>query len=95
MIESIRQLIRFLKLASRFPGILLRLPEPLVEGYVQLALLGLGAQERFSLKSAADFLVYSLTEFLLHESYNDMYSRSPSLPPHVSRLHYSLSLTCC
>ncbi|WVR03182.1 hypothetical protein IAU60_000173 [Kwoniella sp. DSM 27419] len=44
-------------LASKFPGVLLRLPSHLVEAYMSLGLMGLGSQERFSLKSASDFFV--------------------------------------
>ncbi|KAK8844673.1 hypothetical protein IAR55_006522 [Kwoniella newhampshirensis] len=44
-------------LASRFPGVLLRLPTQVVEAYMSLGLLGLGTQERFSLKSASEFFV--------------------------------------
>ncbi|KAL7420320.1 hypothetical protein Q5752_005289 [Cryptotrichosporon argae] len=44
-------------LATRFPGILVRLPTPLVEAYMSLAIRGLSAPERFSLTTAAQFLV--------------------------------------
>nr|XP_031862141.1 uncharacterized protein CI109_002554 [Kwoniella shandongensis]KAA5529213.1 hypothetical protein CI109_002554 [Kwoniella shandongensis] len=44
-------------LASRFPGVLLRLPTPVVEAYMSLGLMGLVTQERFSLKSASEFFV--------------------------------------
>lgn len=48
------------QMATRFPGVLLRLPTQLVEGYASLGLLGLGTHERFSLKSACDFFVRRL-----------------------------------
>ncbi|WRT63297.1 uncharacterized protein IL334_000202 [Kwoniella shivajii] len=44
-------------LASRFPGVLLRLPPQMVEGYMSLGLMCLGTQERFSLKAASEFFV--------------------------------------
>nr|XP_019048282.1 hypothetical protein I302_02051 [Kwoniella bestiolae CBS 10118]OCF27212.1 hypothetical protein I302_02051 [Kwoniella bestiolae CBS 10118] len=44
-------------LASRFPGVLLRLPPQIVEGYMSLGLMGLGTQERFSLKSVSEYFV--------------------------------------
>ncbi|WVF66636.1 hypothetical protein IAT40_001376 [Kwoniella sp. CBS 6097] len=44
-------------LASRFPGVLLRLSSQMVEAYMSLGLMGLGTQERFSLKSASEFFV--------------------------------------
>ncbi|ORY23548.1 armadillo-type protein [Naematelia encephala] len=44
-------------MASRFPGVLLRLPAQLVEGYMSLGVMGLAAQERFSLKTATDFFI--------------------------------------
>ncbi|CAK9779796.1 ARM repeat-containing protein [Cutaneotrichosporon oleaginosum] len=44
-------------LASRFPGVLLRLPEPVIDAYMSLGIMGLAAQERFSLKGAAEFFV--------------------------------------
>ncbi|KAK4687604.1 importin-13, partial [Tremellales sp. Uapishka_1] len=43
--------------ASKFPGVLLRLPTDMIEGYMSLGLMGLGAQERFSLKTATEFFV--------------------------------------
>lgn len=49
------------QLSSRFPGVLLRLPSHSVEGYMTLGVLGLGAQERFSLKSTSDFFVALLS----------------------------------
>jgi hypothetical protein len=45
------------QVSTRFPGVLLRLPTQLVEGYLTLGILGLGAHERFSLKSTCDFFV--------------------------------------
>ncbi|RXK39632.1 hypothetical protein M231_03134 [Tremella mesenterica] len=48
-------------LSSRFPGILLRLPSTIVETYVSLGIMGLSAQERFSLKASCDFLVALLS----------------------------------
>ncbi|WWC85404.1 uncharacterized protein L201_000267 [Kwoniella dendrophila CBS 6074] len=44
-------------LASRFPGVLLRLPPQVVEGYMSIGLAGLGTQERFSLKAASEYFV--------------------------------------
>jgi hypothetical protein len=44
-------------LSSRFPGVLLRLPEPVIDAYMSLGIMGLGQQERFSLKGAAEFFV--------------------------------------
>lgn len=44
-------------LAARFPGVLLRLPEQTVQTYLELGLLGLGAQERHSLRTACEFLI--------------------------------------
>ncbi|WWD06250.1 hypothetical protein V865_004336 [Kwoniella europaea PYCC6329] len=44
-------------LASRFPGVLLRLPPQIVEGYMSLGLIGLATQERFSLKSVSEYFV--------------------------------------
>lgn len=46
-------------MATRFPGVLLRLPAQLVEAYISLGLMGLAAHERFSLKSTCDFFVSS------------------------------------
>lgn len=43
--------------ASRYPGVLLRLPEPVVQVYMSLGVMGLGTQERFSLKTAAEFFI--------------------------------------
>ncbi|BEJ13429.1 hypothetical protein CspHIS471_0306030 [Cutaneotrichosporon sp. HIS471] len=43
--------------SSRFPGVLLRLPEPVIDVYMSLGIMGLGTQERFSLKSSAEFFV--------------------------------------
>lgn len=42
-------------LATRFPGVLLRLPA--VETYMTLGVMGLSAQERFSLTTTASFFV--------------------------------------
>lgn len=44
-------------LSSRYPGVLLRLPEPVIDAYMSLGIMGLGAQERFSLKTAAEFFI--------------------------------------
>lgn len=44
-------------LASRYPGVLIRLPDHTVQVYMSLGIMGLGAQERFSLKTAAEFFV--------------------------------------
>lgn len=43
--------------ASRFPGVLLRLDEQVIDAFMSLGIMGLGAQERFSLKTAAEFFV--------------------------------------
>lgn len=45
------------QMATRFPGVLLRLPSQLVEGYMTLGLLGLATHERFSLKTTCEFFV--------------------------------------
>jgi hypothetical protein len=37
--------------------VLLRLPQPVIEAYLNLGLLGLSAHERFSLKTATEFFV--------------------------------------
>ena len=44
-------------LATRFPGVLLRLDGQVVEMYVRLGVLGLSAQERFSLTGTCGFFV--------------------------------------
>lgn len=45
------------QVASRFPGVLLRLSDEVVHGYMSLGIIGLSAQERFSLKTATEFFV--------------------------------------
>lgn len=45
------------QMATRFPGVLLRLPSQLVEGFMTLGLLGLATHERFSLKTTCEFFV--------------------------------------
>jgi hypothetical protein len=45
------------QMATRFPGVLLRLPAQAVEAYITLGVIGLSAQERFSLKTATEFFV--------------------------------------
>lgn len=47
--------------ATRFPGVLLRLDEQVIDAFMSLGILGLGAQERFSLKTAAEFFVSWIT----------------------------------
>ncbi|KAL1406931.1 hypothetical protein Q8F55_006343 [Vanrija albida] len=42
-------------ISSRYPGVLLRLPTQVIEAYMALGIMGLGTQERFSLKTAAEF----------------------------------------
>nr|ODO01293.1 hypothetical protein L204_02021 [Cryptococcus depauperatus CBS 7855] len=48
--------------AERYPGVLLRLQPQQVSVYIELGLVGLGLQERFSLKSASDFFVALLVK---------------------------------
>lgn len=43
--------------ATRYPGVLLRLDEGVVRAYVNIGVLGLGAQERFSLTGTCGFFV--------------------------------------
>jgi hypothetical protein len=44
-------------LSSRFPGVLLRLDSVVVQNYMSLGVMGLAAQERFSLTTTCGFFV--------------------------------------
>ncbi|ORX41250.1 armadillo-type protein [Kockovaella imperatae] len=44
-------------ISTRFPGVLMRLPRDLLQIYVGIGVVGLSAQERFSLKATCDFFI--------------------------------------
>jgi hypothetical protein len=48
------------QVATRFPGVLLRLSDEVVQGYMSIGIIGLSAQERFSLKTATEFFASPL-----------------------------------
>lgn len=81
------------QVASRFPGVLLRLSDEVVHGYMSLGIMGLSAQERFSLKTATEFFVgiCALVHLrLIIDLAADATVRSLSSPIHAILHHLNL-----